>query len=71
MVLPELLKFVDLPADIADKLRQVLYGVILIVMLRLRPEGLLPEHDAKRASRPAWARTGWATWHRRLRPTAR
>ncbi len=53
VVLPELLKFVDLPPDIADKLRQVMYGVILIVMLRLRPEGLLPEHDAKRARVPA------------------
>jgi ABC-type branched-subunit amino acid transport system permease subunit len=50
VVLPELLKFVDLPADIADKLRQVLYGVILIVMLRLRPQGLLPEHDEDRKS---------------------
>ena len=43
VVLPELLKFVDLPPDIADKLRQLFYGVLLIVMLRLRPQGLLPE----------------------------
>ena len=42
-VLPELLKFVDMPSDIADKVRQMLYGVILILMLRLRPQGLLPE----------------------------
>jgi len=43
VVLPELLKFVDLPPDIADKLRQLFYGALLIVMLRLRPQGLLPE----------------------------
>jgi ABC-type branched-subunit amino acid transport system permease subunit/ABC-type branched-subunit amino acid transport system ATPase component len=43
VVLPELLKFVDLPPDIADKSRQLFYGAILIVMLRLRPQGLLPE----------------------------
>jgi len=42
-VLPELLKFVDMPSDIADKVRQMLYGLLLIVMLRLRPQGLLPE----------------------------
>ncbi len=42
-VLPELLKFLDLPPDIADKLRQMLYGAILIAMLRVRPQGLLPE----------------------------
>lgn len=42
-VLPEALKFIDMPSDIADKTRLVLYGVLLIVMLRLRPQGLLPE----------------------------
>ena len=42
-VLPELLKFIDMPSDIADKVRQMLYGLLLIVMLRLRPQGLLPE----------------------------
>ena len=42
-VLPELLKFVDMPPDIADKVRQMMYGLLLILMLRLRPQGLLPE----------------------------
>ena len=42
-VLPEALKFIDMPSDIADKTRLMLYGVLLIVMLRLRPQGLLPE----------------------------
>jgi len=42
-VLPELLKFVDMPSDVADKLRQMLYGLILILILRWRPQGLLPE----------------------------
>lgn len=42
-VLPELLKFVDMPSDIADKVRQMLYGLLLIAMLRWRPQGLLPE----------------------------
>jgi branched-chain amino acid transport system permease protein len=49
VVLPELLKFVELPIDIADKLRLVLYGLILILILRFRPEGLLPEPRGARA----------------------
>ncbi|MGE0725917.1 MAG: ATP-binding cassette domain-containing protein [Alphaproteobacteria bacterium] len=53
VILPELLKFVDLPPDIADKLRQVMYGLILILMLRLRPQGLLPEHEEGRIRIPA------------------
>ncbi|MCO5119688.1 MAG: branched-chain amino acid ABC transporter ATP-binding protein/permease [Burkholderiaceae bacterium] len=43
VALPEMLKFVDMPPDIADKARNMLYGLLLIVMLRLRPQGLLPE----------------------------
>ena len=49
VVLPELLKFVELPIDIADKLRLVLYGLILILILRFRPAGLLPEPRGARA----------------------
>ncbi|NBT00442.1 MAG: branched-chain amino acid ABC transporter permease, partial [Betaproteobacteria bacterium] len=41
--LPELLKFLALAPDIADKARQMLYGVILILILRIRPQGLIPE----------------------------
>lgn len=43
VALPELLKFVDMSPDIADKVRNMLYGLLLIVMLRLRPQGLVPE----------------------------
>jgi branched-chain amino acid transport system permease protein len=46
--LPELLKFVALPPDIADKSRQILYGLALIIMLLLRPQGLLPEIGTRR-----------------------
>ncbi|HWG78922.1 MAG TPA: ATP-binding cassette domain-containing protein, partial [Stellaceae bacterium] len=46
--LPELLKFLALPPDIADKSRQILYGLALIVMLLLRPQGLLPEIGTRR-----------------------
>lgn len=43
VILPELLKFVALPPDVADKLRNVLYGLTLILILRARPQGLFPE----------------------------
>ncbi len=46
--LPELLKFIDLPPDIADKSRQVVYGLALIAVLLLRPQGLLGEIPARR-----------------------
>jgi branched-chain amino acid transport system permease protein len=49
VILPELLKFVALPVDIADKLRLIIYGVILILILRFRPEGLLPEPRGEKA----------------------
>ncbi|MCI4662997.1 MAG: branched-chain amino acid ABC transporter ATP-binding protein/permease [Neomegalonema sp.] len=43
VALPELLKFLDMPTDIADQMRLVIYGVILILVLRFRPQGILPE----------------------------
>ncbi|HEV2551966.1 MAG TPA: branched-chain amino acid ABC transporter ATP-binding protein/permease [Stellaceae bacterium] len=46
--LPELLKFLTLPPDIADKSRQILYGIALITMLLLRPQGLLGESRTRR-----------------------
>jgi branched-chain amino acid transport system ATP-binding protein/branched-chain amino acid transport system permease protein len=43
VLLPELLKFLDLPPDIADKGREIIYGLMLIIILRVRPEGIWPE----------------------------
>ena len=45
VVLPELLKFLDLPPDVADKSRLIIYGLLLIIILRVRPEGLIPERE--------------------------
>jgi branched-chain amino acid transport system permease protein len=50
--LPELLKFVALPADVADKSRQILYGLTLIAILLLRPQGLLGEIPSRRRIAP-------------------
>ena len=40
ILLPEALRFVGLPNDIAAQMRQVIYGVILILLMLYRPQGL-------------------------------
>lgn len=41
VLLPELLRFVNVPDPIAANLREIVYGLLLIVLMRLRPQGLL------------------------------
>ena len=41
VVLPDALQFIHLPVEIADKSRLVIYGVLLMAVLRFRPQGLL------------------------------
>ena len=41
IILPELLRFVGLPDAVAANLRQVIYGLVLIVLMFVRPQGLL------------------------------
>ena len=45
VILPELLSLIGLPNAVADNLRAVIYGIILIVLMFYRPQGLLG--DAK------------------------
>ncbi|MFH1146001.1 MAG: branched-chain amino acid ABC transporter permease [bacterium] len=44
ILLPEALRFVGLPSDIAAQMRQVIYGVILIGLMLYRPQGLVGEY---------------------------
>ncbi len=44
ILLPEILRFVGFPDDIAAQMRQVTYGVILILLMLYRPQGLLGEY---------------------------
>lgn len=41
--IPEMLRFLAVPTQIASPIREILYGTLMIVFLRLRPKGLLPE----------------------------
>ncbi len=44
VLLPEILRFVGFPDDIAAQMRQVTYGVILILLMLYRPQGLVGEY---------------------------
>ena len=47
VILPELLRFVGLPDAVAANLRQVIYGLLLIVLMFVRPQGLLGDAKLK------------------------
>ena len=47
VILPELLRFVGLPDSIAANLRQIIYGLTLIVLMRYRPQGIAGEYWIK------------------------
>jgi len=42
--LPEILRFVDIPDAIAANVRQIIYGALIIFIVRYRPRGLLGEY---------------------------
>lgn len=44
ILLPEILRFVGFPDDIAAQMRQVTYGILLILLMIFRPQGLVGEY---------------------------
>lgn len=44
IILPEALRFVGFPSDIAAQMRQVTYGLILVLLMLYRPQGLMGEY---------------------------
>lgn len=44
VLLPELLRFVGFPSEIAAQMRVAVYGVLLIVLMMYRPQGLIGEY---------------------------
>ncbi len=44
ILLPEILRFVGFPTDIAAQMRQVVYGLLLILLMLYRPQGLMGEY---------------------------
>jgi branched-chain amino acid transport system permease protein len=47
VVLPELLRFVGMPDAIAANMRQIIYGLSLIVLMRYRPQGIAGNYLVK------------------------
>ena len=47
VVLPELLRFLGLPDAVAANLRQIIYGLALVIVMFVRPQGLLGENSIK------------------------
>jgi branched-chain amino acid transport system permease protein len=44
VILPELLRFMGMPSSIAAPLRQMIYGLLLIVLMLKRPQGILGKY---------------------------
>ena len=44
VILPELLRFLGLPSAIAAPLRQMIYGLLLVILMLKRPQGLVGEY---------------------------
>ena len=47
IVLPELLRFLGLPDAVAANLREIIYGVLLIVLVYMKPKGLAGAYAVK------------------------
>jgi branched-chain amino acid transport system permease protein len=44
ILLPEVLRFVGFPTDVAAQMRQVVYGLLLVWLMMYRPQGLVGEY---------------------------
>ena len=44
ILLPEILRFVGFPLDVAAQMRQLIYGLLLILLMLYRPQGLVGEY---------------------------
>ena len=44
ILLPEFLRFIGLPSDIAGQMRQLIYGLLLVLFMLYRPQGLIGEY---------------------------
>jgi len=47
VVLPELLRFLGMPSSIAAPMRQMIYGLLLVVLMIKRPQGIMGEYRFK------------------------
>jgi branched-chain amino acid transport system permease protein len=48
IVLPEALRFLGMPSSIAANMRQIVYGVLLVICMLFRPQGFIGEYYFKK-----------------------
>lgn len=46
-IFPEMLRFLGLPSSVAAPLRQMIYGLLLIILMMKRPQGIIGEYRFK------------------------
>jgi branched-chain amino acid transport system permease protein len=44
VILPEMLRFVGMPSSVAAPLRQMIYGLLLVILMLKRPQGILGKY---------------------------
>jgi branched-chain amino acid transport system permease protein len=44
-LLPEIITFIQLPDKVAANLRQIIFGLLLIVLMRFKPTGFAGDYD--------------------------
>ena len=47
VILPEMLRFLGMPSSIAAPLRQMIYGLLLIILMIKRPQGIVGRYRFK------------------------
>jgi len=47
VIFPELLRFMGMPSSIAAPMRQMIYGLLLVILMIKRPEGIMGEYRFK------------------------
>jgi len=45
VILPELLRFLGMPSSVAAPLRQMIYGLLLVLLMLKRPQGILGKYE--------------------------
>lgn len=44
ILIPEMLRFLGLPQNIAANARQMIYGMLLVILMYFRPQGIAGEY---------------------------
>jgi branched-chain amino acid transport system permease protein len=52
ITLPEALRFIGMPNAVAANMRQIFYGLLLVLFMMFRPQGLLGEYGFGKEARP-------------------